>query len=90
LQKLAEAALRARPSGASTLKALRRDVLAAAGVSGAKPLRVAAEAALSRCAPARCFLTFTALGLRTCGMLTAHAPPCTQTPAGQPTLCGGG
>jgi hypothetical protein len=87
-QKLAEAALRARPTGASTLKALRRDVLAAAGVSGAKPLRVAAEVALSRCAllkPVQ-MLPIT-LTTRACAALFLC---CTQTPAGQPSLCGGG
>lgn len=47
-QKLAEAALRALPGGAATLSALRRSVLAAAGVGDAKDAREAAATALSR------------------------------------------
>ena len=47
-QKLAEAALRALPGGSATLSALRRSVLAAAGVGDAKDAREAAATALSR------------------------------------------
>ena len=47
-QKLAEVALRALPGGAATLSALRRSVLAAAGVGDAKDAREAAATALSR------------------------------------------
>ena len=48
-QKLAEAALRARPDGAASVRRLRRDVFAAAGVGDCKHTRAAAEEALSRC-----------------------------------------